>query len=234
MNQTPEIEITKDPYADAQAAESLRKKISLYAESAINYGGVPRDWANEKLAKIGATLITGKSSYQVNVPVTGIYGRTITAYSRAEAAEKFAAHIARVARTGRITTAMDAQDSVYQVAFPSAEVSFASGPEDPPATSDDVPDLEGTRKAIRAMLMEGVTEQGWGHSYAADAAVDMGLEPLPPVIGRTVKVPVSGTVNLHVMVFEDATDDDVQRVAASTMKRIGSVSMKPDEIGTAV
>jgi len=129
---------------------------------------------------------------------------------------------------------MDAQDSVYQVAFPSAEVSFASGPEDPPATSDDVPDLEGTRKAIRAMLMEGVTEQGWGHSYAADAAVDMGLEPLPPVIGRTVKVPVSGTVNLHVMVFEDATDDDVQRVAASTMKRIGSVSMKPDEIGTAV
>lgn len=230
--ETNEFEITKDPYVDAQLAEKLRSRISQYAASAVQYGNVDRGWANTKLAQIGAIPLTGRSSYQINVPITGLYGRTIAANSRVEALTKFKEHIARVTRTGRITTAMDRYDSVYAVKFtPDQEPTFASGPVDPDLGDYPVLDLEGVKTAIRSMIMEGVAEQGWGHGYAAEALDDMHLEAMPALIHVMVEVPVTGVTTVGVTVFEGDNEIDIQAAVKASMARSGTVAVKPEEVG---
>lgn len=235
MNGTDEkYEITNDPQAD-KAMAYLRTRIHQYTDAAVRYAGVNRDWANTRLAQLGAETLSGRASYQVNVPITGSYGRTIKASSRAEAARKFQEHIARVAQVGRITTAMDSYDSVYGVEFiAGADIVFASGPQDP-ETEDALPlTPDGLKLAIRDMLLEGVSRQGWGHMYASEAAADMGLEKLPAVVVKTVTVPVQGTTQVEVRVFEGDSTEDVEVAVKAALAKSGHVVVKAEEFGTPV
>jgi len=227
----------KDAYTEAVIAEELRTKITGWADGAVKHGGVDRDWANSWLRKLGAEQITGYSEYRMNVPLTGFYGWRCKASSRAEAAERFLAQVKRITKAGKIT-ADHSNDSVYDVAFVDDpvtvhDVHFYAGPEDPTESTDPVPGLDGLKVGIRAMLMEGVAEQGWNYQYAVQAVSSMDLPPLPDFGYRTVEVPVSGIHKTQIRAFADADDEAVQRVVASHLKRQGSaLYVAVDEMGT--
>jgi hypothetical protein len=227
------MENEKDPWAQAQNEQvesaALRHKLHLAAAGAVKYGHIDRDWVNAWLLRLGADPVTGYAEYRINTPVTGVYGKTVKASTRAEALEKFNQHVARVSAAGQ--TADGACDIVYGIEFTDAEPTFFSGPQDPPPPGDEVPGLDGLKSGIRQMLMQGVTEQGWGPSYARSAIALMGLEPLPPLVHRTVSVPVSGIAEMTVSVFEGDGTPDVQAAAAAAVARMQLVSVKPDEVG---
>lgn len=223
-----EEETVKD-FGEAQQAHELRKQITEYAEEAA-YSGVDRDWVNRRLVAIGAQPVTGTAKYQINAPITGAYGTTVTAASRAEALEKFNQYLQNIIDQGEIA-GFHYGDGVYYVQS-AGEAQFFSGPEDPPVVDpDNIPDLAGTREGIRALLKDAVTSQGWGYSYAASALEDMGLEPLPKLVPRTVQVPVSGTAQMKVMVFEGDDDEAVRKAVQGHIRSTGSVSVVPDEVG---
>lgn len=228
-----EVEEAKAAFADAQAADKLRQQITEYAANAVHYGRVSRDWVNAQLARLGAKPVTGVARYQINTPITGSYGTTVIAENRADALAKFNTYAAEVAHTGQVISNSYGQ-GVYNVQFTGEEPVFFSGPQDPPEATDGTElDLDGLRAAIRKMLMTGVTEEGWGYSYAVHATDSMDLEPLPNLHTKTVTVPVTGAAVISVPVFADADDDAVQRAAAAYMGRTAAVTVKPDEIGVA-
>jgi len=223
----------KDAYTEALQAEDLRAALTVAAEGAVKHG-TDRDWANAWLRKLGAKQITGRSEYRMSVPLTGLYGWRCKANSRKEAAASFLEQVQRVIGQGKIT-ADGSYDNVYDVKFDEpitvTDVQFFSGPEDPSETSDSVPGLDALKVEIRKMLMEGVAVQGWGWAYARRTIANMGLDPLPHFGYKTVEVPVSGTVSVSLKVFEDASMDEIQETAAATLRKQGTVSVKPDEIG---
>lgn len=221
-------------FNEESAAQELRDQIRVYARHAVNYGKVNRDWVNAQLVRLGAQPITDTAKYQISTPIIGNYGTTVHANSRKEALAKFAQYAADVAKKGEIRSDYHGQ-GVYSVQFATDyEPTFHSGPEDVEPYDGPVPGFAGLRVAIRQMLMEGVTEQGWGHSYASDAADAMELDTLPPVVAKTVKVPVSGTATLTVNAFDgdsEAADESVQRAVTGFMSRAGTVVINPDEVG---
>lgn len=224
-------EQTVDAFGDAQKAATLRDQISSYAAGAVKYGHVDRVWANNWLARLGAPLITGNSEYRINVPITGLYGKTVTAGSRTAAMEKFKEHVDRVTAAGQITDGRC--DSVYSLDVTGSAV-FFSGPEDPTDTADVAPlSLGELKDAIREMLKVGISTQGWGYTYAQDQLAAMGLELLPNPVRRTVMVPVAGTAPLDVWVFEGDDEDAALRAATTLMVNFKSVEIKPDEVGVA-
>lgn len=222
-----------DAFADAQQAEILRQKISQYAARAVKYGKIDRDWVNTRLARIGAEPVTGSATYKINVAITGNYGATVTAATRADALNQFQKFSAKVAAARQFATNY-CDEGVYNIAFTGEEPTFYSGPQDPPVdTEASTLDLDTLKDAIRQMLKDGVARQGWGIDYAAGALTDMGLEPLPTLHDKTVTVPVSGTATIVVPVFEGDDDEAVQLGAGAVLGRAQSVSIKPDEIGWA-
>jgi phage host-nuclease inhibitor protein Gam len=232
--ENPEVEAGKDAFAEAQQAEDLRRSITERTTAAVKYGHVDRDWANGWLDRLGVELVTGEAQYKINVPIVGSYGTTVTATSRTEALEKFNQYAAKVAAAGQVTDGQHCQ-GVYNIELVTgAEPVFFSGPQDPdPQTPAKTPGLDALKDGIRQMLKQGVTEQGWGITYAADALDAMGLPPLPLLEYRTVNVPVSGTAQVTVAAFVGDEDEKVQRVAAGAMRRTKQVVIEPDEIGTA-
>lgn len=228
------MENDESAFAEAQQAEALRKEITQHARGAVKFGNVDRDWVNTRLARLGAEIVTGDAQYKINVRVLGDYGTTITAGSRTEAVEKFKQIVSNLAAAGQIRTAR-CGEGIYNVSFDDvAEPVFFSGPQDFVADADNpVPGLDALKDGIRQMIKQGVTEQGWGYSYAIAQLASMGLPTLPPMEYRTVNVPVTGTAEIVVSVFEDADDVVVQNAAEGVMTRAKSVVIKPEEIGNA-
>ncbi len=224
-----EVEAAKDAYAEATQAQKLREVLTSYAQGAVKYGNVDRDWINDWLMRLGADPVTGYAEYRINTPITGLYGKTISASTRGEALEKFKKHMACVQNAGKIDPNYSGR--VYAVEF-DGEPTFFSGPQDPPTGKVDKEiGVDGLKAGIREMLMRGVTEQGWGHKWALDASDAMGLEPMPALVHRTVSVPVSGTAEVTVPVFEGDGPVDVQAAATAAVARMQLVSVKPDEVG---
>jgi hypothetical protein len=225
----------KDAYTEATIAEEIRAQLTSITAKAVG-GGVDREWANGWLRQLGAEPVTGNAVYRMNAPITGVFGKTIEASSRMAAAEAFLKHVQRIAEAGQVTDHGHC-DNVYQVKFQepvtAADITFYAGPEDPEPALEPVPDLAGLKAGARKMLMEGVAEQGWGYQYARRATAAMGLEDLPVLQYRTLEVPVTGTYQVSVRVFEGAPYADMQRAAASHIRRTGVVSIKPEEMGEA-
>jgi hypothetical protein len=222
------MEKDQDAFAEAVQAQGLRQEITQHAAAAVRYGHIDRNWVNTWLIRLGAEPVAGGAKYQINVPVTGVFGKTVHASTRAEALEKFNQEVARVGAAGQITDGHC--DGVYDVAFNGETPTFFSGPEDLPEQGT-VPGLDALKNDIRQMLKQGVSEQGWGHSYAVAALASMGLAPLPALVHKTVHVPVGGVARLDVNVFEGDDDETVQSAAAGVMARSKQVTITPDEIG---
>lgn len=218
-----------DAFAEAQKTEILRQQIAQYSAAAVRYGHISRNWVNTWLVRLGAPIVAGGAKYQINVPVTGVFGKTVYASSRAEALEKFSLEVSRVITVGQITDGKC--DGVYDVQFTGGSATFFSGPADLPEQGA-VPGLDALKVDIRQMLKQGVSEQGWGHSYAVEAVAVMGLEPLPALVHKTVDVPVGGVARLDVTVFEGDDDEVVQHVVGGVMARAKQVTITPDEVGT--
>lgn len=231
MESTP---ATQDAFDEAQQEQQLREKISNAGSNAVNYGHLDRDWVNNWLTRLGATPITGEAEYRINQPITGLFGRTIKANSRTEALARFNAEVTAVTRAGKIVH-HQSYNNVYRVTFADTEPTFHSGPEDVAPAADVITGLDNLKAAIRTMLREGVTEQGWSYRGAQQVLEAMGLEKLPERVTRKVQVPVSGMTELTVSVFDEDGDEGVQRSAAAAMRRQDSlVTVKAEEIGVAV
>jgi hypothetical protein len=221
-----------DAFAEAQQAAKLREAISAYAAGAVKYANVDRDWANSQLVRLGADPISAAAEYQINIPITGNYGTTVVATSRIEAMKKFEGYVQNILDKGEVRSTSHGQ-GVFNVALNSdaGPASFFAGPQDPPPASDKVPGLDALKDGIRAMLKQGIVEQGWGYHHATSALDIMGLDPLPELTNKTVSVPLSGTAQLVVPVFEGDGDEAVQSAAAAKLGRMGEVIVKPEEIG---
>lgn len=223
-------------FDEAVQVQTLRGTLSHCADNAATYGTVSRTWLNEQLAAVGAPLITqGDNTYQIFVPVTGAYGTTVTAPSRAEALERFQRYAARVLEAGELLTGRHGQGIFNLKADESAGgVQFQSGPEDPEAVEAPAMDLETFRAAARKMLMDGISQHGWGVAYANKAADKLGVGPLPTLESRTVQVPVTGKTNITVLVFAEASEEELTSAARAKVAQIGSVMVTPDEVGDVV
>lgn len=221
--------------ANQQQAADLRLKITEYATGAVNYGGVDRDWANSKLRALGAQVIEGSNAaeYRLNVPITGLLGVTVYANSRTEAKGQFAAYLENL--DGKVVDCYRRGFNVYGIELQATEPTFYSGPEDPDQSeAPPVLTLDELKTGIRAMIREGVAEQGWAWSHGRRQFAAMGLGKLPDLTYRTVEIPVTGTTKVGVRVFEDDTDERVLEAVKSKVVGMGSVSVKPDEMGTPV
>lgn len=223
-------------FDEATQVQTLRGTLSHYADNAATYGTVSRAWLNEQLAAVGAPAIAqGENTYQIYLPITGAYGTTITAANRADALEKFTRYADRVLEAGEIRFGRHGQGVFHVQANPAAGgVQFHSGPEDPEPAEVPEMDLETFRAAARKMLMDGVSQQGWGVKYANKAAEKLGVT-LPVLEYRTVQVPVTGVASVTVRVFGDATGDDLTSAAKEALAKLGdAVTVKADEIGSVV
>lgn len=231
--ENPEVEAAKNTFAEAQQAAKLREAINTYAAGAVNYANVDRDWVNNQLVRLGAEPIATAAEYRINIPITGDYGTTVVATSRAEAMKKFDGYVQHVLYKGEVRAASHGQ-GVFNVALNPAAgpASLLAGPQDPPEFAGKMPGLDALKDGIRAMLKQGVTEKGWGYSHAVNALDIMGLEPLPEPTNKTVEVPVSGTAKIVVPVFEGDGDEVVQAAAAAKLRRMDEVIVKPEEIGS--
>ena len=233
MTENHETESADDAFAEAQKVQLLRQKIHTYARGAVECGGVDRDWVNQRLNRIGADLVTGDVQYQINTPIIGNYGTTIVAPNRVTALAKFNEIVEQIVAKGEIRNRNYGQ-GVYGVKLNPAAggAQFFSGPEDVVSEESPFQTLEAVRAAIRSMIKDAVVEQGWGHYHAERQLEELGLEPLPKLVSRTVQVPVSGMASLHISVYENADDADVQAVTATLMGRMSQVIVSPDEIGS--
>lgn len=227
--ENPEVEEANVAFAEAQKTEILRQMITKYATGAVSCGGVDRDWANTQLIRLGAYPVTGNAQYKINVPITGDYGTAVTASNRAEALEKFAQYTAALANVGQFT---GGHGGVYGIEF-TGDPTFFSGPQDPEEYDGTVPGLDALKTGIRQMIKQGITEQGWGHSYAIGQLADMGLEPLPDLEFREVAVPVSGTAHVTVTAFAGDDDETVLQSASANLGRNKRVFITPEEVGVA-
>lgn len=221
-----------DPYSEAQQAQQLLGKIHDYAYNAVKYGKVDRDWVNGSLVRLGAKPISTRARYQLNIPITGLLGQTVTASSRDEARKIFQQSISHVFQDQPVDGSRCLR--VFQVEAQNDDIQFFSGPQDVQVPEEPVVlTLAELKAAIRHMLKTGVSQHGWGHSYAVDALDTMGIEPLPALVQKSVDVPVSGTYRLSVEVFEGDTDEAVQAAATSALKGAQTVPVKPEEVGEA-
>ena len=220
-----------DEFAQAVEAQKIREQLTEYATGAVVNAAVDRDWANRWLTRLGAAPVTSTAEYKINAPVSGLLALTVKAQSRAEAVEKFNGYVQEMIDKGQVNSYYA---RVFQPAVQVEDLTFFSGPEDPPEPDDNAPalDLDGLRTQARQMLMDGVAEQGWGHYHAIQAAKQMGLEPLPKLNAHIVTVPVAGTADIVVEVFEGGDDAAVQRAADAYIARRGSLSVTPEEVGT--
>lgn len=224
-----DIDQTTDAYTEAKAAEELRAKLTNATAGAVRHG-LDKGWANTQLAALGAQTITGTSEYRMNIPVSGVYGWRCKATSRTEALAKFMEQVKRISEAGKIT-ADGSYDNVYDLTVTDEVATFYAGPEDVTADDAEPLTLADLKVRITGMLREGVMGYGWNYRYAQKALSDMGLDALPNVTTKQVKVPVSGFTTTSVMVFEGADDSDIQAAAAGALSRVGNVYMTPDEIG---
>lgn len=218
-------------FEQAEAAQELRNNFRHYADMAVQYGHVDKGWVNGKLAALGIQPLGGKAEYRMNVAITGNYGWRCKASNRAEAMEQFRRNVARVAGAGKIT-ADGSYDNVYDLEIVGEPV-FHSGPEDPEVADASAFTLDGLKTAMRDVLKEGVAQQGWGHSYAVNAAESLGLESLPSLVSKTVLVPVVGTHRVTVQAFADDDDNAVQARVHATLSGGKTIAVEADEIGDA-
>lgn len=227
----PEVEAGKDAFAEAQKAEVLRQQITTFAAGAVKYG-VDRDWVNGQLNMLGAEQVTGQAEYKINIPVTGLYGTTVTAGSQAEARNKFSEIVAQHAAAGLIRTINHCGEGIYDVDFPASQAAFFSGPQDFVAT-EDAPtlDLAGLRAGIRQMIMRAIAEHGWGYGHAQHQIQAMGLEKLPTRTRKTIEVPVAGVAQVDVAGFEGDDDESWLRSATHIATGAQRLIVKPQEIG---
>ena len=219
---------------DEQQAQKLREQIRAWTWEAVQYGNVDRGWANSWLARLGAeTLGNSRSEYRINIPITGVYGRRITANSRADALEQFGTYLSQMLAKGKIT-ADGSYDNVYRVTLPEGveleQAEFYSGPEDPETGGPEL-DLQGLREQIPAMLREGVAAQGWGHTYANQALVAMKLPTLPNIVVKMVDVPVMATTTVQVRAFEGDDDEAVRAAAVAKVRQSPTTNVTVTEIG---
>lgn len=222
-----------ETFSDAEKATVLLDRLSSAAQGAVKHG-VDRDWVNARLNSVGAKLVTGRTEYRMNIPITGAYGWRCVANSRAEALARFKVQIDRVREAGKIT-ADGSYDNVYDVTFDSAvpideAVTFYSGPEDPNPASGPVPGVDDTKAWIRSFLKAAVTETSWGYSYAQTLLNSMGIDGLPELRTRLVKVPVGGTVEINIRAFDDATDADIQAAATGVIRQSPHVYVQAAEL----
>jgi hypothetical protein len=230
MESTP---ATQDAFDEAQQEQQLREKIGNAGANAVNYGNLDRDWVNNWLTRLGANPVTGEAEYRINQPITGLFGRTIKATSRTEALAKFNAEVAVVTRAGKIVH-HQSYNNVYRVTFADTAPTFHSGPEDVAPAADVITGLDNLKAAIRTMLREAVTEQGWSYRGAQQILDAMGLEKLPERVVRNVQVPVSGMATLAVTLFEEDGVEGLRRSTAAAVRRQGElVTVKAEEIGEA-
>lgn len=221
-----------NPFGDAQQAADLRQQISGFAETAVKYGHVDRDWVNSQLNQLGAPLVTGATEYQINIPITGVYGATVWAENRTGALARFQELTEKALVLGRFTSR--SPGAIYNLAATGDEPVFFSGPQDlTPDENAEPLTLDALKDGIRNVLKQGVSEKGWGIEYAVLALEKMSLPPLPPLHNKTVQVPVSGVTTLTVQVFDGEDDDAVQRAVNATMGRASTVQVKADEVGAA-
>lgn len=231
--ENPEVEQAKQEFSEAQEAAAIRGHITVAAANAVLRGGVDRDWVNSRLTRLGASPVTGQAQYQINVPITGHYGTTVTAGSRTEALEKFNRYAQAVADAGQLR-ASHCGEGVYGVQFTDAEPVFYSGPMDYiPEGDGKVPGLDALKDGVRSLLKHGITDQGWGYTYAQSTLAELGLPPLPDVTVRPVSVPVTGIASVNVLAFEGDDDEAAQQAAESLVARSKSIVVKADEVGSA-
>lgn len=228
----------KDAYtkADQNAQATLRTQITQFAEGAVRHG-VDREWANGWLTALGAMPVTGQSEYRLSVPITGTYGVAITATSRVEAQQIFEARITDLLDAGKINDCYSNGHNVYDIALNPAAgaITFYSGPEDPAdGGKPTVLTTDELKTQIRAMLMQGVAERGWGYRWAQAAADHMGIPALPKRKYHTVNVPVQVSAPVTLTAFEGDDEAALAEVAQRMLSRLPSVSGKPVEIGTTV
>lgn len=214
---------------NAQQAQNLRETFRGIAHNAVTYAHINMDWVNASLAALGIQPIGGKAEYRMKVAITGAYGWRVKAGSRAEAMEQFKRNVARVASAGKIV-ADGSYDNVYDLEVV-GEPEFYAGPEDPEVTDPDSFTLDELKAGIRDMLKEGVRLHGWGHSYAVEAAEQLGLESLPSLVTKTVEVPVSGVYKTTVQMFADDGDEAVQERVKAVMAAVEMVPVKAEEVG---
>lgn len=224
-------------YEQAQQAEMLRQAIAEYANGAVKCGGVDRDWVNAALIRMGAEPVTGTVQYRLMFPITAMLGKTIAAKTRAEALAAFDKYVQYTLKHAQIDGSHGIR--AFQVAASDGETGgkavFYSGPMDV-EVPDELPvlTLDELKNAIRVFLKDGVAEHGWGYPYAVDALANLGLDPLPPLVNKTVEVPVTGMTTLNVTVFEGDDDDAVQRATTAKLTGAKSLNVKPEEMGEAV
>lgn len=215
---------------DEQQAQTLREQIRAWTREAVECGYVDRSWANGWLARLGAkTLGNGRSEYRINQAITGVYGRRITANSRADALEQFNTYLSQALAKGKIT-ADGSYDNVYQLKLAEGTPQFYSGPEDPETDGPEL-DLQGLREQIPAMFREGVSSHGWGHSYANRALIAMELPTLPNIVVKTVDVPVVATTTVQVRAFEGDDDEVVRASAIAKVRQSPTTKVTVTEIG---
>lgn len=219
-----------DDFKEAQLAQILRRQISEYATAAVQHG-IDRDWVNTRLHHLGAASVTGPARYQINVPVTGNYGTTVTANSRAEALTKFNLYAQQAASRGHVGPGSYHCEGVYGVEFFGAEPVFHSGPKDLDLSDVKDIDLAALREGIRQMIKLAVGGQGWSHGHAVVQLEEMGLEPLPALTTQSVRVPVNGTAQLEVSVFDGASDEEVQATITAAVARYKNLVVTPEEVG---
>lgn len=223
-------------FDEFKAATELLDRLTTAARRAIK-NGVDKDWANARLNAMGAKTVQLTSTYKVNVPVTALYGVTVQANSREDAEIQFrAAYEAMIARGSKMYDGRYWGDNVYRIVADAEALvnpTFFEGPEDAPAEPGPVLGVDETKAAIRAFLKAAVVEQGWGHSYAQNLLNSLGIETLPELRTRQVTVPVGGTVEIIIRTFDDSTDEDMQKAAASTINRNKHVYVQAEEVGLA-
>jgi len=237
VNTEEENEVNEsDAFTEAQNAQTLLTQIHNHAAAAVKYGHVNRDWVNATLVRLGAEPVTGHATYKLMAPITGYVGKTVTAANRADALAEFEKAVQYTLNSGKVDGSYGMR--VFQIKAADGETGgkavFFDGPQDVQVPDEPVNmSFADLKTSIRNMLKEGVAERGWGYTYAANAAVEMGLEPLPALVTKTVQVPVSGLATVDVQVFEGSQDEEIQRATAAKLNGAQALNVKPEEMGEA-
>lgn len=224
---------TKDAYTEAIQANDLRKALTEFAKGQVKYNSVDRDWINDRLVQLGADPVTSRAEYRISTPITGDFGRRVTAHSRNEALELFQKELDRVLAAGKININSDRYDNVYHVEVVGEPV-FYAGPADAPEPNDSIPGLAGLKTGIRAMLKEGVAEQNVNYHQAKTFLDEQDLEALPTLVTHVATVPVSGMAKVTVTAFEGDDPEALQAAVVAKMAKAPDWMVTAEEVGTPV
>lgn len=190
------------PSADeGTALAALREIILATAQLAVSNGDIALAWAEKKLPGLGiAAPVASVRSYEVEVPVTGTYRRTVFGSSRANALEDFT-HATTNNPTLRVEACTVTADPV-----------FTSGPEDNdgPLPDDAPTTVQATLDKLREVIMYAVI--AGPHICvlgAQQALVDFGLAPLPTTKQFVITRPVEATMRTTVNAYDEASAEKV-------------------------